>query len=64
MTERQLHRVFDFQRFAGNKRLQAVIDAAHERCETRELDEDELEFVSAAGVPEPPERGHPEDGNA
>ena len=52
MTEKQLFRAFDFQRFAGNARLQAVIDAAHARCAARELTDEELDEV-AAGVPEP-----------
>lgn len=52
MTEKQLFRVFDFQRFAGNARLQAVIDAAHARCAARELTDEELDDVAAAGIPE------------
>jgi hypothetical protein len=52
MTEKDLFRQFDFQRFAGNDRLQAVIDASHKRCLARELTDEELEYVAAAGVPE------------
>ena len=53
MTEKQLFRAFDFQRFEGNARLQAVIDAAHARCQPRPLTDAELDRVAAAGVPEP-----------
>ncbi len=52
MTEKTLFRAFDFQRFAGNARLQAVIDAAHARVSARELTDEELDSVAAAGVPE------------
>ena len=49
MTERQLIQAFDFQRFDKNERLQAVIDASHRRVNERELNDDELDLVSAAG---------------
>ncbi len=49
MTEKQLFRAFDRQRFAGNARLQAVIDAAHARVAARELTDEELDDVAAAG---------------
>lgn len=52
MTEKQLYRAFDFQRFSGNPRLQAVIDAAHARVAARELSDEELEDLAAAGAPE------------
>ena len=52
MTEKQLYQVFDLQRFAGSARLQAVIDAAHARCAARELTDEELDMVAAAGAPE------------
>ncbi len=52
MTEKELFRAFDYQRFAGNAKLQAVIDAAHRRQAVRELTDEELDFVAAAGVPE------------
>ncbi len=52
MMERRLRQAFDFQRFEGNARLQAVIDEAHARMDAYELADDELGFVSAAGVPE------------
>ena len=52
MTERQLFRAFEFQRFSPNSRLQAVIDRTHARLAARELSDDELDFVAAAGQPE------------
>ena len=54
MTEKKLLQIFDLQRFDGNKRLQAVIDRAHERIESRELSDDELDLVAAAGTPHLP----------
>ena len=50
MTEKRLHQAFDYQRFAGNERLQAVIDASHARS-AAQLSDDDLEQV-AAGVQE------------
>lgn len=52
MTEKQLFDAFDRQRFERNARLQRVIDAAHRRMNDRELDDDELDSVAAAGAPE------------
>lgn len=52
MAERLLSQAFALQRFAPNPRLQAVIDRSHARCAARELSDDELDFVSAAGQPE------------
>ena len=52
MTNAQLNRLFDFQRFAGNARLQKIIDDTHRRVEARELDDDEIDQVAAAGAPE------------
>lgn len=49
MTEKKLYQAFDLHRFAPSGRLQSVIDASHARMETRELVDDELEFV-AGGV--------------
>ena len=53
MVEKQLYQAFDHQRFAENSRLQAVIDAVHRRTADRELSDDELDMVAAAGVQEP-----------
>ena len=52
MTEKRLYRVFDLQRFEENSRLKSVIDAAPRRMNDRELDDDELDEVAAAGTPE------------
>ena len=56
MTERRLGKAFDFQRFEKNARLQAVIDASHRRTGDRELNDDELDLVSAAGVTPAPKK--------
>ena len=47
--EKRLSKLFDYQKFAGNPRLQAVIDSVHKR--PRELSMDEAEFVTAAYAP-------------
>lgn len=56
MNESQLYQIFDLQRFAGNPRLQKVIDSAHCGVENRELSDEELDMVSAAGAPDPPKK--------
>ena len=56
MTERLLTQAFALQRFAPSPRLQAVIDAAHARTAARELTDEELDLVSAAGQTDPPKR--------
>ena len=53
MTERRLYQAFDLQRIEGNPRLQALIDATHRRMSDRELSDEELDMVAAAGVSEP-----------
>ena len=45
--EKKLKRVFDYQSFSQNRRLSAMIEDVENRY--RELDEEELFFVSAAG---------------
>ncbi len=46
--ERILQALFDFQRFADNERLAAVIrETESERC--KPLSDDDLELVNAAG---------------
>ena len=50
--EGMLKRLFDFQKFEGDKDLQDVIDSTHARYNARELSLDEMEFVAAAGMPE------------
>lgn len=52
MTNAQLSGLFDYQRFAGNARLQKIIDDTHRRVEARELDDDEIDQVAAAGAPD------------
>ena len=52
MTENKLKNAFALQRFAPNARLQKVIDRTHARMAARELSDDELDFVAAAGQPE------------
>ena len=47
--EKKLNDMFDYQKFAGNKRLQAVIDSARRR--PRELSLEEADLVSAAYAP-------------
>ena len=49
--EKTLQKLFDYQRFSGNPRLQKVIDAVHAGPAPRYLIEDEAEFVAAAGAP-------------
>ena len=56
MTEKTLYQAFDLQRFAPNARLRRVIEASHARMSARELSDEELEYVSAAGAPEPPKK--------
>ena len=51
MTEQVLKRLFDFQRFSPNNRLEALIQDTDSR-QTTTLSESELSFVNAAGVPE------------
>ncbi len=46
--EKTLKQLFDYQKFAGNARLQAQIDSV--RRQPRELILDEAELVSAAGA--------------
>ena len=49
MTEIQLFQAFDLHRFAPSARLRAVIDKTHARTAARELSDDELDCVAAAG---------------
>ena len=52
--ERTLKALFDFQKYEGNSDLQQVIDSVHARYAARELSMDEMEWVSAAGIPDLP----------
>lgn len=47
-TRKKLTALFDYQRFAGNERLQALIADTENRC-LNALSDDDLEWVSAAG---------------
>ena len=50
--EKTLERLFDFQKFAENEELAAVIDAVHARYSStrrRALSLEETEWVNAAG---------------
>ena len=49
-TQKELTALFDYQRFAGNERLQALIADTENRC-LHALADDDLEWVSAAGEP-------------
>lgn len=49
-----LTRLFDYQHFEGNKKLQALIDETEDRC-LNNLSDDDLEWVSAAGEKNDPE---------
>ena len=46
--ENKLARLFDYQKFEGNKELEALINSS--RNSVRDLSDDELDMVSAAGV--------------
>lgn len=48
-AKRKLSELFDYQRFVGNKRLQALIDDTERRRLNRALSDDELERVNAVG---------------
>ena len=54
--ERKLKQMFDYQKFAGNRELQQVIDSVHAKYAVRELDLSDMEMVSAAGISELPEK--------
>lgn len=47
-----LKKMFDYQRFEGNRDLQQVIDSVHAKYGVRELDVSDMETVYAAGIPE------------
>lgn len=50
--ERKLKKLFDYQKFARNPRLEAMLAQAEGRCTA--LSDDDLSIVSAAGEPTPP----------
>ena len=53
--EKKLRQLFDFQKFAGNRELQQVIDSVHAKYAARELSPGDMEMVAAAGVKDLPE---------
>ena len=56
--EQTLKQLLDYQRFAGNRRLGAILADAESRYATA-LSDDDLEWVSAAGEAAPkPEDDH------
>jgi hypothetical protein len=54
--ENRLKKLFDFQRFEGNASLQSVIDDVHARYARKELSMEDMEWVSAAGYSNDPEK--------
>ena len=48
MNDSKIRALFDYQKFAGNKKLDAVISKV--TVNKRELSQDDLEMVSAAGL--------------
>ena len=61
--ENKLPLIFDYQKFAGNRKLQNVIDSVHRR--PKKLSLEEADLVSAAGSPyyrpnsDDPKENHP-----
>lgn len=49
--EKKLKKLFDYQKFEQNPRLQKLIGESEARLEAAELSDDSLEKVSAAGEP-------------
>lgn len=49
-----LEKLFDYQRFEGNRDLQQIIDSVHAKYGVRELDMSDMETVYAAGIPDIP----------
>ncbi len=62
MQEKLLSKAFDFQKFSGNQRLQAVIDASHARTtlQSLKLSDEDLDLV-AGGRKIPEDPNHTED---
>jgi len=62
-VEKRLKQLFDYQKFEGNSDLQLIIDSVHARYGVKELSMDEMEFVSAAGTPDTPQKKEQEKEN-
>ena len=50
MMEKFLAHSFDFQKFENNSDLHVIINDVHSRYAVQELNLDDMEFVSAAGM--------------
>ena len=50
--EKKLGMLFDYQAFEKSDKLQTIIDTVHARYASRQLSDEEAEFVAAAGRPE------------
>lgn len=59
-TTKKLTALFDYQRFEGNKKLQALIDETETRY-AYALSDDDLEWVNAAGEIENKDKKHDDD---
>ena len=56
----QLSSLLEFQKYENNAKLQAVIDAVHARYAAVPLNDDDVEWVAAAGMPKTaPEKPDP-----
>ena len=55
-TENKLRSMFEYQRFDGSSRLAKLIQKTESRY-NRMIDDDDLEFVAAAGVTQYPQNG-------
>ncbi len=54
--ENKLKKMFDYQRFEKNARIENMINAAESRYAVRELSDEELFMVSAAGFVKPEQK--------
>lgn len=49
--EKRLTHLFDYQKFAKNRKLQEVIDSVHAHQAKRQISLDDADLVAAAGTP-------------
>ena len=61
MTTSHLSKLFDYQRFEKNERLQKLISKTHAGMEEKELTDDELDMIAAAGAAETRKQKKPGD---
>lgn len=59
--EKKLSRLFDYQKFEQNPRLQQVIDATNRRYSVQELSAEDMDMVAAAGDVYLNQTGNPND---